>query len=92
MGFLILFKDHPSKAAIKRPVSVLRLNSVEVEDVGKEVTKKKGAFRVAMEDGAVWLMMPGKEGEMWEWMDAIKEASRDRSTPAEVWKTGAFRF
>lgn len=84
VGFLILFKDNPSKAAIKRPASVLRLNSVEVEDVGKEATKKKGAFRVVMENGAIWLMLPGKEGEMWEWMDAIREASRERSTPAEV--------
>ncbi|KAI8591715.1 Rho GTPase activation protein [Geranomyces variabilis] len=83
VGFLFLFKDQSTKTSTKKPVHVIRLDSVRVEEVGKDTTKKKGAFRMELDQGAVWLIQPGKEGEMWEWMDAIREASREKSTSAE---------
>ncbi|KAJ3179645.1 hypothetical protein HDU87_002851 [Geranomyces variabilis] len=83
VGFLFLFKDQSTKTSTKKPVHVIRLDSVRVDEVGKDTTKKKGAFRMELDQGAVWLIQPGKEGEMWEWMDAIREASREKSTSAE---------
>ncbi|KAI8920163.1 Rho GTPase activation protein, partial [Powellomyces hirtus] len=83
VGFLFLFKDQATKTSTKRPLHVLRLDVVSVDEVGKEMTKKKGAFRLELEPGVVWLLQPGKEGEMWEWMDSVKEASRQKSTTPE---------
>ncbi|KAJ3011429.1 hypothetical protein HKX48_006846 [Thoreauomyces humboldtii] len=84
VGFLFLFKDQPNRTSHRKPLHVVRLDAVAVDEVGKEVTKKKGAFKVEIDQGdAVWLVYPSKEGEMWEWMDAIKEASREKSTSSE---------
>ncbi|KAI8825714.1 uncharacterized protein EV422DRAFT_137805 [Fimicolochytrium jonesii] len=83
VGFLFLFKDQAGKTTQRKPLHIIKIDYVTVEEVGKELTKKKGAFSVATENGAVWLINPSRDGEMHEWMDAITEASRERSTAAE---------
>ncbi|TPX72324.1 hypothetical protein SpCBS45565_g00693 [Spizellomyces sp. 'palustris'] len=79
VGFLILY---PSAKSKRKPSRVLRLSSVQLDAVGRQHTKRKHAFALVCDEGG-FLVQPAKESEVWEWMDAIREASRERSTPSE---------
>ncbi|KAI9092695.1 Rho GTPase activation protein [Phlyctochytrium arcticum] len=84
VGFLIFFKEDPAKSKRAcKPVRVIHLNKVTLEAVGKSHTKKKNAFSLVPDRGATWLLQPNTESEVFDWMDAIKEASRERSTANE---------
>ncbi|KND01063.1 hypothetical protein, variant [Spizellomyces punctatus DAOM BR117] len=79
VGFLILY---PSAKSKRKPSRVLRLSSVQLDAVGRQHTKRKHAFSLVCDEGG-FLVQPAKDSEVWEWMDAIREASRERSTPSE---------
>ncbi|KAI8803271.1 hypothetical protein BJ742DRAFT_829960 [Cladochytrium replicatum] len=88
VGFLAFYKDQPSKGKrnekLLHPVLVLPLHSMQIETVvSKEQTRKKGAFSISTEKGAQWLLLPPNEGDLAQWMDAIYEATKERSTTGE---------
>ncbi|KAJ3179713.1 Rho GTPase-activating protein 9 [Gaertneriomyces sp. JEL0708] len=88
VGFFIAFKEEPAKNKrrfdrLNTPAHVIRLNCINIDAVGKDQTKKKNAFCLATDGGETWLLQPVREAEIHEWMDTIKEASRERSTTNE---------
>ncbi|KAJ3036997.1 Rho GTPase-activating protein 27 [Rhizophlyctis rosea] len=87
VGYLILYKDDPAKLRKKSdkvyPSCVIRLNSLTADPASKDQAKRKNVILISLDDGVQWLIQPQNEGDFNGWMDTVKEASKERSTPTE---------
>ncbi|KAJ3118528.1 spermatogenesis-associated protein 13 [Phlyctochytrium bullatum] len=83
-GFIIFFKDAPSKARkTSNPVDIIPLSNIVLDLAGKDTTSKKNAFVITLDygNGRQWIVAP--DSEPMAWMDCIRLSSKDRLAPIE---------
>lgn len=85
VGFLVFYKDNPSKAKKTDkilPKLVLTLESISISI--ENDTKKGKVVSLETRSGAIWALSPEQSSEVHDWLQVIQDARKESNSAEEV--------